>query len=143
MADATKITLLDGGMGQELTRRAEGPSTRLWSADIIANQPDLVEAGLADYENNGNGPVMTQNGEDTILERLMDCDIDNLDNDPLCVEDDDVAFAFQWDLMIPAYESVTICKVKEISAIPEPLTLFGAMISVAGIGGYIRKRRTA
>jgi len=47
--DTRTITLLDGGMGQELTRRADGPATHLWSADIIANQPELVEAVHSDF----------------------------------------------------------------------------------------------
>ncbi|MDH3669145.1 MAG: homocysteine S-methyltransferase family protein [Paracoccaceae bacterium] len=38
----TKITLLDGGMGQELIRRASGPPTPLWSAQVMMDEPDLV-----------------------------------------------------------------------------------------------------
>jgi S-methylmethionine-dependent homocysteine/selenocysteine methylase len=36
------ITLLDGGMGQELLRMAEGEPTPLWSAQVMKDQPDLV-----------------------------------------------------------------------------------------------------
>ena len=36
------ITLLDGGMGQELVKRAKNPLTPLWSADVLRDHPDLV-----------------------------------------------------------------------------------------------------
>ena len=36
------FTLLDGGMGQELVKRAKNPLTPLWSADVLRDHPDLV-----------------------------------------------------------------------------------------------------
>ena len=36
------ITLLDGGMGQELLRRSSREVTPMWSADIMLNEPKLV-----------------------------------------------------------------------------------------------------
>lgn len=36
------VTLLDGGMGQELLRRADADPTPLWSAQVMMDQPDLV-----------------------------------------------------------------------------------------------------
>ena len=36
------FTLLDGGMGQELVKRAKNPLTPLWSADVLRDYPDLV-----------------------------------------------------------------------------------------------------
>jgi S-methylmethionine-dependent homocysteine/selenocysteine methylase len=38
----TRITLLDGGMGQELIKRASRPPTPLWSAQVMLDEPDLV-----------------------------------------------------------------------------------------------------
>ncbi|MEJ1994698.1 MAG: homocysteine S-methyltransferase family protein [Limibacillus sp.] len=38
-----EIQLLDGGMGQELTRRSSLPLTPLWSALMLLEEPDLVE----------------------------------------------------------------------------------------------------
>jgi len=39
------ITLLDGGVGQELFHRGERPrATNLWSVQVMIDQPDLVEA---------------------------------------------------------------------------------------------------
>tara|TARA_A100001388_G_scaffold234068_1_gene187237 strand:- start:122 stop:1042 length:921 start_codon:yes stop_codon:yes gene_type:complete len=36
------FTLLDGGMGQELVKRAKNPLTPLWSADVLRDHLDLV-----------------------------------------------------------------------------------------------------
>ncbi len=43
------FTLLDGGMGQELITRMGRAATPLWSADVIRDQPDLVENTHADF----------------------------------------------------------------------------------------------
>lgn len=37
-----QITLLDGGMGQELVHRSRRPPTPLWSTQVMIDQPDLV-----------------------------------------------------------------------------------------------------
>ena len=42
-APAGKIALLDGGVGQELHRRSARPSAPLWSAQVMIDEPDLVE----------------------------------------------------------------------------------------------------
>ena len=36
------IVLLDGGMGQELLRRSGREPTRMWSAQVMRDQPELV-----------------------------------------------------------------------------------------------------
>lgn len=38
------VTLLDGGMGQELYRRSGRPASPLWSAEVLRDRPDLVTA---------------------------------------------------------------------------------------------------
>ena len=43
------ITILDGGMGQELLARSATRATGLWSARILLDDPDLVRAVHADY----------------------------------------------------------------------------------------------
>ncbi len=43
------IVLLDGGMGQELHRRSVRPATPLWSAQVMLEQPDLVQAVHLDF----------------------------------------------------------------------------------------------
>jgi len=42
-------TLLDGGMGQELSRRAASPPTPLWSSQVLLDEPDLVTALHREY----------------------------------------------------------------------------------------------
>lgn len=44
-----KITLLDGGMGQELIRRYGEPPTPLWSTHVMMNEPSLVGDIHFDY----------------------------------------------------------------------------------------------
>ncbi|WP_425044420.1 homocysteine S-methyltransferase family protein [Primorskyibacter sp. S87] len=45
----TKITLLDGSIGQELVRRSGDRATPLWSTRVMIDQPDLVGKVHADY----------------------------------------------------------------------------------------------
>ncbi len=42
-APGGKIVLLDGGVGQELHRRSRLPSAPLWSAQVMIDEPGLVE----------------------------------------------------------------------------------------------------
>ncbi len=44
-----KIVLLDGGMGQELHRRSTRPASPLWSAQVMMDEPHLVEAVHRDF----------------------------------------------------------------------------------------------
>lgn len=37
-----RVTLLDGGMGQELYRRSGKPASRLWSAQVMLDSPEMV-----------------------------------------------------------------------------------------------------
>lgn len=45
----TQITLLDGGMGQELVRRSGQTPTPLWSTQVMVDHPGMVAAVHADY----------------------------------------------------------------------------------------------
>jgi len=45
----TEITLLDGGIGQELVARSGLPPTPLWSTDVMRGQPHLVGEVHGDY----------------------------------------------------------------------------------------------
>ena len=45
----TAITLLDGGLGQELIHRAPEAPTKLWATQVMADHPELVTAVHADY----------------------------------------------------------------------------------------------
>lgn len=44
-----EVTLLDGGLGQELIRRAGAPPTPLWATRVMLDHPGLVQALHADY----------------------------------------------------------------------------------------------
>ena len=44
-----EITLLDGGMGQELIARSGDPPTPLWATQVMIDHPGLVRAIHADY----------------------------------------------------------------------------------------------
>ncbi len=43
------VILLDGGMGMELLNRSANKTPRLWSADYLLSEPDLVTAVHRDY----------------------------------------------------------------------------------------------
>ena len=45
----TTPTLLDGGMGQELSRRSASPPTPLWSSEVLLGEPELVVALHREY----------------------------------------------------------------------------------------------
>jgi S-methylmethionine-dependent homocysteine/selenocysteine methylase len=53
------ITILDGGMGQELLTRSAAQPTGLWSAQILMDDPDLVRAVHADYLDAGADVITT------------------------------------------------------------------------------------
>jgi S-methylmethionine-dependent homocysteine/selenocysteine methylase len=55
----TEITLLDGGMGQELIRRTGDRPTPLWATQVMIDHPGLVEAVHADYLAAGAGLATT------------------------------------------------------------------------------------
>lgn len=45
----TTLTLLDGGLGQELVARSAGRPTGLWSAQVMIDDPDLVKKVHRDF----------------------------------------------------------------------------------------------
>lgn len=49
----TNIVLLDGGLGQELVHRTERPVTPLWMAQMLMDEPDLVEAVQREFVDAG------------------------------------------------------------------------------------------
>ena len=63
------ITVLDGGMGQELLRRSGRAATPLWSADIMMNDPTLVRDLHKDFIDSG-ARVITLNTYSATPERL-------------------------------------------------------------------------
>jgi len=66
MAD---IVLLDGGMGQELIHRSSQPPSPLWSARVMMDEPEIVEAVHREYIDAG-ALVLTLNSYSATPERL-------------------------------------------------------------------------
>ncbi|MFT6896163.1 MAG: S-methylmethionine-dependent homocysteine/selenocysteine methylase [Paraglaciecola sp.] len=63
------ITLLDGGMGQEMLRRSSRAITPLWSADIMLHEPMIVRDLHRDFIESG-ARVITLNTYTATPERL-------------------------------------------------------------------------
>jgi homocysteine S-methyltransferase len=63
------IVLLDGGMGQELIHRSSQPPSPLWSAKVMMDEPEIVEAVHREYIEAG-ARVLTLNSYSATPERL-------------------------------------------------------------------------
>lgn len=72
----TDITLLDGGMGQELVARSGDAPTPLWSTQVMIDHPGLVRAVHEDYFNAG-ATVATTNTYAIHHDRLAKGGIDD------------------------------------------------------------------
>lgn len=64
-----RIVLLDGGMGQELLKRSAKSPSPLWSAQVMMDEPEIVEAVHRDYVKAG-AKVLTLNTYSATPERL-------------------------------------------------------------------------
>lgn len=69
MSTSKTVTLLDGGMGQELIRRSGKEPTPMWSAGVMLDTPDLVRDLHIDFINAGAN-VITLNAYSATPERL-------------------------------------------------------------------------
>ena len=67
------VTLLDGGMGQELVRRSGKNPSPLWSAQVMLDSPDIVEQLHIDFIQSGSR-VITLNAYSATPERLAQHD---------------------------------------------------------------------
>ena len=67
----TNITLLSGGLGQELIRRSNDAPTPLWSTQVMIDHPGMVEALHRDYFDAG-ATVATTNTYALHMDRLVD-----------------------------------------------------------------------
>ncbi len=65
----TRITLLDGGMGQELIKRSPAEPTPLWSAEVMMHFPDIVRAAHLAFIEAG-ARVITVNAYSCTRDRL-------------------------------------------------------------------------
>jgi S-methylmethionine-dependent homocysteine/selenocysteine methylase len=97
------ITLLDGGMGQELLRRSSRAITRLWSADIMLNEPMLVRDLHRDFIDSG-ARVITLNTYTATPQRLARenelASIDGLHQAAMCAAIDAIDLAQRNDVAI-------------------------------------------
>ncbi len=73
MAD---ITLLDGGMGQELIHRAGDQPTPLWSTQVMIDRPGLVRAVHSDYFDAG-ATIATTNTYAIHRDRLVNAGVED------------------------------------------------------------------
>ncbi|MCW1918765.1 homocysteine S-methyltransferase family protein [Rhodobacter sp. KR11] len=71
------ITLLDGGMGQELVHRSGDTPTPLWATRVMIDHPGLVAAIHADYFAAG-ASVATTNTYNILHDRLVGVGLDHL-----------------------------------------------------------------
>lgn len=74
--DIMSITLLDGGMGQELLARTSAKPTGLWSTQILMDSPELVRAVHNDYFAAG-ADVATTNSYAIHRDRLRPFGVEN------------------------------------------------------------------
>ena len=65
----TQVTLLDGGMGQELLKRSGAKPSPLWSAQVLMDTPDIVRDLHIDFIRAG-AQVITLNSYSATPERL-------------------------------------------------------------------------
>lgn len=65
----SRIILLDGGMGQELIKRAPGEASPLWSARVMMESPELVKEVHLEYIRAG-ARVITVNAYSSTRDRL-------------------------------------------------------------------------
>lgn len=72
-----RITLLDGGMGQELLARTGDAPTPLWATQVMLDHPDVVRAIHADYFDAG-ATVATTNTYAIHHDRLERFGVDHL-----------------------------------------------------------------
>lgn len=70
------ITLLDGGMGQELVARAPEAPTRLWATQVMIDHPEILRAIHNDYFAAG-AQIATTNTYAVLHDRLVPVGIDD------------------------------------------------------------------
>jgi S-methylmethionine-dependent homocysteine/selenocysteine methylase len=96
------ITLLDGGMGQELLRRSSRAVTPMWSADIMLNEPILVRDLHREFIDSGSR-VITLNTYTATPERLKrENELDQLEN-------------LHQQAMSAAQEAIELAQCKDVS----------------------------
>jgi S-methylmethionine-dependent homocysteine/selenocysteine methylase len=75
-ADVVDITLLDGGLGQELLARSAAAPTGLWSTQFLIDRPELVRELHSDYFSAG-ADIATTNSYAILPDRLRPFGLEN------------------------------------------------------------------
>jgi S-methylmethionine-dependent homocysteine/selenocysteine methylase len=75
-----EITLLDGGMGQELVRRSGDTPTALWSTQVMQDHPGLVQSIHADFFAAGS-TIATSNTYALHRDRMVGTEVEGLMSD--------------------------------------------------------------
>ena len=57
----TKITLLDGGMGQELIRKSRQKPHPMWSAKVLLDEPEIVDEVHCEFIKAGSRIITLNN----------------------------------------------------------------------------------
>ena len=121
--DRVSIVRMPPAAALAIQNDATGPE---YSESIGVLAPNHVEAALFD----------------STLLKLNDGVATTL-NDVLTAGPGDVTWAFQWDMTIAPFQTVTIQKAKLLAPIPEPMTMVGLLMAIGGISSYVRKYRKA
>ena len=128
----TDLDLFEDPEGDYVTI-ADGDA-RQWDADGLAASETVITPGPTHYE------VALY---DDILARLQDGDADDLADVGAILGPGDATWAFQWDFSISPDHSFQISKDKQITHLPEPVTMIGVAMGISGLAGYIRRRMMA
>lgn len=101
----TQITLLDGGMGQELIRRSGQPAAPRWSTQVMMDRPGLVAEVHAAYADAG-ATVATTNGYAIHRDRLRGGDSNHYAGSGAQIPDIEDQFAALHDAALTEAASV-------------------------------------
>ncbi|MEM1351009.1 MAG: homocysteine S-methyltransferase family protein [Pseudomonadota bacterium] len=102
------VTLLDGGMGQELVRRSDFPATPLWSTQALIDQPGLVAEVHAEYAACG-ATVATSNTYALHRDRLRGGETNHYAAEGLTLPDLEAKFEQLLDSAMGEAQSVRDC----------------------------------
>jgi len=147
----SNLTILDGGMGQELIHRYAQPPTPLWSTHVMMNQPELVRDIHTDFFAAGAQVATTntyaihrdrlERQDETLLSQFealhhQACDIANQARDKngsgmIAGSLGPLGFSYRPDLSFPPEEAAKLFA--EITKIHEPNVDFHLIETVSSI----------
>ena len=119
------VRILDNGSTYSVAQQVEPGVSGLEEATVQVN-PGSVRAEAAFF--------------DTILSKMVDGDVDDLNNSTGLMGPGNMEFAFQWNYTLAPGATETISKVKtlDVSFVPEPASF---MLALLGFGAIMLSRR--